>query len=345
MSLLEDDIKLLKDLDVPIINADRNYWFVRTQGGDYFEDFYFEGFIGIEWNEVSDLDLIRESDVDAIKGMVFKYYPKIDKVGYVAKQIKKFACDIKKGDIVLIPNKNSEKIAFGEIKSEPYIYEEDKSQILDFFDDDDIKESLKKRIDVKWLKVLKRSELDPYLYKIIYSHSTIVDARPYANFIDRTLHKFYVKNDDAHLTMDVNTRNEIPAIDLSGFIYETIGLVDSFNYNMKMNLEKKEISTKINVQSPGIIEFVGPVAIIGCIAIGAVVLLGGEVSFLNLKLKTDGLSKNILEWVKFLKENKENNKVGKAGEVLKVTTPYINEISATSEIEHVEEDNLKDEKN
>ncbi|WP_443659096.1 hypothetical protein [Clostridium algidicarnis] len=338
--LRNDEMKFIEDLGIPIIDEKRNYWFIRTQGGDYFEDFYIEKYVGIEWDEVSDLNFIENNDCDIIKGLVSEKYPKIEKPGYVAKQIKKFVSDVKIGDIVLIPNKNSEKIAFGEVISDVSIYEEDRDPTLDFFmlEDDNEDIPLKKRREVKWLKVVRRRSLDPYLYKIIYSHSAIVDARPYAIFIDRTLHSFYIKDNEAHLTMKVNNPCDISAIDLSGFIYESIGLVDSFNIKTEESFDKRDISTKINVQSPGIIEFVGPIGIIGCIAIGTVFLIGGETTFLGVKLKSEGLSNKILEWAKFLKENKEDkqNKIIKeSAEALKLTTPYI------EEIKNIGDDNLQ----
>ena len=34
------------------VDPNRNYWFVRTQGGSYFDEFYFGRFVAIGWDDV-----------------------------------------------------------------------------------------------------------------------------------------------------------------------------------------------------------------------------------------------------------------------------------------------------
>lgn len=331
MSLSEEELQLAENFNIPVIDEERNYWFIRTEGGEYFDSFYFDSFIGIEWNEISNLDEIKNNDIDYLKGRVYAEYPNEKKPGYIAKQIKKFVCDIHKGDIVLIPNKNSEKIAFGEIIDEDaYTYEENNEGMFFLLDDEDNVEILKKRRNVRWFKVLNRDQLDPYLYKIIYSHSAIVDASPYEKFIDRTLHKIYIKGDKASVSMNVTTKEGISAIDISSYVYNTVSLIDLYNsFDNTISYNKNSIEAKINVQSPGIVEFVGPIAGIACIALVTVAILGGETSFFGIHLKTDGLSKNILEWVKMFKNSKSNisDEIKSSSNNLKLKAEYEKDIN------------------
>lgn len=307
--LNDDNINFFKNIGIDVINEDRNYWFIRTQGGLYFDEFYFDGFVGIEWDEISNIEHIKNNTLEELKNEVIKYYPKIGNHGYVAGQIKRFVEDIKEGDIVLIPNANSERIAFGEIiNNEIDIYEDNSFEdYLINYDDDNIdkKSIIKKRRKVRWIKNVKRIELDPYLYKIIYSHSAIVDAKPYEVFIDRILSQFYLKGDKAYLTYKVNQKKDIAGVDISGFVYNSLNLLDS----MDEDCSKKEITTKINVQSQGVIQFIGPMFSIFALGIGVNCLIGGEISFLGLKFKTDGFSKTILKWVEVIHKIKVENKV------------------------------------
>ena len=43
---MDKEVKsLIKTLKIPIVEEDRNYWLVRTNEGEYFQDFYFDNFI------------------------------------------------------------------------------------------------------------------------------------------------------------------------------------------------------------------------------------------------------------------------------------------------------------
>lgn len=341
-----EDLESLVKLGIPVINKDRNYWFVRTQGGEYFDDFYFDNFIGIEWDEICDIEFIKNNDSEILKGVVHKEYPSNKQPGYVANRIKTFVCDMKKGDIVLIPSSNSERIAFGEIcDDEIFIY--DGREELDFFDamedeNNEIKEKtiLKKRRKVKWIEVINRRDLDPYLYKIIYSHNTIVNAKPYEVFIDRALYPIYIKENKGYLTYRVTTNEDISGIDISEFILENLSLMQEIAKEKEININKRDVTSKINVQSPGDIQFIGPVFCIFIMATASVAIFGGEVGAFGLKFKTEGLSKNILEWYKIIQEKKEKTEVKKLQETidnLKINLGTKKEIAVTKDDHNIKE--------
>lgn len=325
--LNQNDVEFCRSLGIDIIDESRNYWFIRTQGGAYFDDFYFDGFVGIEWDEISDVNYIKKSTIDELKIDIFNKYPDINNLGYVAGQIKRFVEDIKKGDIVLIPNANSERIAFGEVlEDDVYIYDESQFEAYMNDSDCDSKLIIKKRRKVRWIKSVKRKDIDPYLYKIIYSHTAIVDANPYEVFIDRTLSPLYIKNGKAYLRYKVNQKKDVSGIDISGFVYNSINLLD---YVEDEEINKKNISTKINVQSEGIVQFIGPMFAIFTMAMGVNMITGGEASFLGLTVKTEGLSKTILNWIetihKLKLENKEfNQRLNESITNLEIVPPKIN---------------------
>ena len=57
LDLTNDEIQeLLAANNIPIINDETNYWFVRTSAGKHFEDFYFGQYIAIGWDKLNDLE-------------------------------------------------------------------------------------------------------------------------------------------------------------------------------------------------------------------------------------------------------------------------------------------------
>lgn len=331
---------------IPEINPNRNYWLVRTQGGMFFQEFFFSDYIAIDWNEIDDVDLIKdEKRHNELVELIKEKYDKDSVPGLSANQMRKFVRDMKKGDVVIIPSKNSEYIAYGELLNDEIYIENVKEEELE---KDDC--NFRKRRAVRWIKHQKKEEIDVYMYKLLNNHQTISSANEFADIIDRTLQPFYIKDDKAHFIVKVNQEGDISAIDLSSFVYNTTSLVDSFNKISNEQFNKREINTKVNVHSPGIIEFIGPIKVMSCIAFGAVILLGGETSFFGIKIKTDGLSKNILEWVKALnemKKSKENlsereKEILIASEQLKVTIPYAEQLESIAQ--NVIEEETEDKK-
>ena len=62
MQLREQDKQLLESMGIDIFSENRQYWLIRTQGGAYYNDFINENFVGIEWDEISDLEMINIRD-------------------------------------------------------------------------------------------------------------------------------------------------------------------------------------------------------------------------------------------------------------------------------------------
>ncbi|WP_315080000.1 hypothetical protein [uncultured Clostridium sp.] len=322
---MEFEIKekeILNKIGVDVFSENRNYWFVRTQKGTYYEDFLNDNFIGIEWDKISNIKEIKNSNEEDLKVEVNKQYPELERPGYVSAQIYKFCNSMKSGDIVLIPSKDSKWISFGEIvEDDIYLYEEDQidfQYLLDeFYDESDEvcdKTLLLKRRKIKWIKTVKRTELDPYLYSIIYSHNAIVDAKPYSIFIDRTLSRFYIKGNEAYYTYKVNKKQNIPYNDVLSFLNNNNKLIEYISSKSeKTKIDINDLVLKINVQSKGPIQLKGTVKnilIIGLIT-GALFGVDMNIEAFGLKygLKTDGLPKlitNIMETYDKIKDDKEN---------------------------------------
>lgn len=349
----------MKDLCVKlgadVINPERNYWLVRTKGGKFFDDFYFKSYIAIGWNKIDVLSTDQRDKQelkDDIKSSIIEFYEDEKVPGRAAGQIYRFVKDMKKGDIVIVPNSDSKYIAFGEVESDNIYIEDIDNEDIDVDslekallyngDEDFIEESLKeigcpfeKRRKVRWLKEVDRNDLDSNLYALLNSHGTISDANKYAYSIDRELSSFYIKGEKAHLVYKVTTEEDVPAIDLLDFVYNNLSFIDLYNELFEESISKKDVIMKLNVQSPGPIDLQGAIAGVAIIAAFGVFLVGGTAKFkkdqdgnIEGEIGSKGLMEQIITLIdkkgleKKVEELEKN--LAETKEKLKIKSPDLN---------------------
>ena len=236
-------------IKIDTFNDEQNYWFVRTNGGSYYNEYKTKGFIAFGVNSICDTKLLEaaEKDKKAKEQLVtqikadyenktknfnyvyamIEYQPtdkprkNIIKTGLIISQLNRFMREMKIGDIVLIPSVDSDEITFGKITSDYYI---DKVSPLEGFFEYNHKCPFFKRRNVKWIKTIKKDDLEPFLYKVIYSHHSITDVSYARNYINRSLSDVYISNDKLYITFNINKKTGIPAKDLLGYIKDCIKL-------------------------------------------------------------------------------------------------------------------------
>lgn len=283
-------------IEIPNINEDCNYWLVRTNSGEYYQEFFLDNFVAIGWNEFNDLDYLNSKNDSFIVEQIRKKYPNEDKPRHVLNQIRRFVFEMKQGDIVLIPSKGSTHVSFGKVITNVEIAN---------INEDEIEEGVcpfQKRRKVKWIKTVRRDELDPYLYKLLYSQHTITNALDYAPYIDRTLHSIFTKGGYTHLVLDVTTRDRIKAKDLANLIDGAENIIELFNEVTESSLDSNEIELKINVQSPGPIEYIAGAGVILVFGMILHYIVGGKfqtkLSWESVEVagETEGLLEKILKF-------------------------------------------------
>ncbi len=249
--------EILSSAGIPIIPSNANYWFVRTSGGENFENFYFGNYIAIGWDKLNNLSAINDSSHELLKSQIEEYYPNDTKPGSTASQIARFVTEMKPGDYVLIPGANCDRIAFGMITSDAYIYTPTPADIINaMFGESEI-EFLKRR-NVEWITPapFDRSEIDPMLIPIIYSYGTIVDANPYAPFINRTIYDIYFRNGALHSIFDITRQDNISAYDFNNFISNIFSSMDVYSEISGFEIDKDALSIKASINSPGPVEII-----------------------------------------------------------------------------------------
>ncbi len=308
---------LLSQADIPMIDDNVNYWFVRTSGGDNFEKFYFGNYIAIGWDEFNDLEMLKDCPHDVLRTRIEEAYPNDAKPGSTASQIIRFVSQMKPGDYVLIPGANCDRIAFGKIISDAYIYELTNEDKMDLLFGEETQIDFRKRRNVEWItsSPLNRSEIDPLLIPIIYSYGTIVDANPYSAFINRSIYDLYYRNGELHSIFNVTKKENIPICEFYDFISNIFDALDEYSEISGFKIDKRELSIKASINSPGPVEIITAAAS-AFIFLSALSLFlnGAKVKFsyniLNvasgeIKINSPGL----LDKIKKLKDSDTNNTV------------------------------------
>jgi len=260
---LIDEFELLSQL-IKVIPEKKKYWLVRTQSGDLYETFRTNEFIALEHYELSlsELNTIRNefgNDYDktykAIRSLVeIKHEVKLNNdeekartISLIASQICRFVFEVKKGDIVIIPSKNSDNVSFGTVL-ESHIGNFNNIEILK----SGVDSLLKKRVE--WLKEYDRERLEPDLFRIFTAHQALNDINYYAQAIERTMNDLYVLNNEAHVIINVGAEYKISAKDLFGFGYEILESIDEYASIHNLEINSQDLNVTINLNSPGKID-------------------------------------------------------------------------------------------
>lgn len=319
----EECYKLLEAVGFPavFVKPDRRYWFIRTHGGEYFEEFCDKGYVGIG---DKDIPCVTESDrTPELITQVKQNHPQATRA---LNQIYTFCKEIHKDDIVVIPSERAEDFAFGIIE-ENDVYLEDTSSEKDTIDG---KCPYNRRRKVRWIQKIPKSRIDSKLYTLFRNQQKLSKADNYGEYIERALYPFYVKEGKAHFTLSLIAPESPNAFDMPLYmngilnrakeLYKAIGCIEN----------DIKVQSRINVQSAGLIELLGDPTFVALASIVVIGLFGGRAAFhhpsdgvYDGEVNTDGFAGFVLN---LLDKFKDNNTIGdkqlkKAQDRLKVCDP------------------------
>lgn len=291
---------------VPEIRPGARYWFFRTDGGNLFRPFIGSASIAFGYPQVtlkSLRGLPQEDYLGHLKGLVARLYPENATPGLAASQLIRFTSEMKLGDYVLIPSHRTEEIAIGVISSDGPFQEVLQSGGVEYSE-------YNKRRKVRWLSRHRRDEFNANVWRILITHQTIVDATPYAQWIDPLLFDFFKKGDKFHYVVHISKEDHISARVLFQACLELLELGDEYSTAEHIGADSDEVDVRINLESPGTIELIAHTAqILGIISLIVICLNGGGLKFkasklgINIDLHTDGLIKKINDFL-----NSRNNR-------------------------------------
>lgn len=296
-SVCNDLFKILDTMGLPVcdIESTRHYWFIRTQAGSYFEEFFLDGFVGIGHEDVP---CVAEQDrTEQLIEQVKQTHPQATRV---LNQIYKFCNEIKRNDIVIIPSASSAKFAFGLIEDDQMYTEQISSS-----DIEEGKCPFSRRRKTKWITGIDKNRVDSKLYQFFRNQQALSQVDEYSEYIERALHSFYIKNNVAHFTLSVETPNSPNAFDIPIFMCEILKKLEIIYTELDIRLEYNDIKSRTNVQSPGLIEVFGDPFVIGVIAFITLHVFGGKISFAGFEYQTDGFGRILEIILEHLRDTKE----------------------------------------
>ncbi|MEN7549071.1 hypothetical protein AAG747_14205 [Rapidithrix thailandica] len=232
------------------ISRETEYWFVRTDSGKYFDTFTNNGFIGIGWNQIT-LDELLNSQKDVVKEKIARI-EELDpqdqnskgNITAIYNKLLNFI-NLRKGDIVIIPSHSSNYFAFGEV-----------SDSLTYIENDNLADcEFRKRKKIRWITKKAIGDLDPTFHKIKISRHTISSVKDYSRYIDNVISNLYIKEDNTHFVLDIKTQREINVKSLLKLVEGIQDLVESIDVHFQLNEEIDYNAIRLNLQSPGKIEF------------------------------------------------------------------------------------------
>ena len=238
--------QILKKVDK--FSTDNHYWFVRTDYGAWFEEFIDGNFIAVGWDYLTLFEL-KNSTEDVVKKKISKtegidnsqFQGKI-KVTSTYNKLKTFI-SLKKEDVIVIPSRNSDRLAFGRITDdEPY----EEINANDF----------RKRRRVEWYEIKNMDDLNPIFYQVKSNQHTISSIDLYASYIDRVIGNLFKKGDNTHYVLNIEKEDDINFDDLKTLMDDIKILSNNINTFFQFNENSDEFFIKINLQSKGALELI-----------------------------------------------------------------------------------------
>lgn len=148
---------------------------VRAQHGDFADRFASDGFVAIGWLDYDDLSKVKNRS--EIEVLYRKAYPEDTSVYTISQQvgqIARFLFEIKPGDYVITPCKDSDQLLVGRVSNEPYFHEKSKDNCIFYH-----------RRRTEWLpKRIPRSGLSIPMQYSLRASLTVFKINETGNFFD-----------------------------------------------------------------------------------------------------------------------------------------------------------------
>lgn len=278
----------MEALEIKKIPSNASYWVVRSNGGEYYEEFYNSNTISIGDNNIKlkEIKNLRNENKfkEKIKNLINTNEVTPQQIGIISKRLHRFIHEMEIGDIVLVPNKHSKEYKIGVIISDVLERDEinnsnknsdsNEEPILTIEENSIIKNSSNnnKFRKVKWLSTVPRSKISSKLLYILTMHQSIIKIENHHYLIDSLISPIYLKNNKIYCNLYVNTNSDINSKEWEK-LFEVINQIKD---------EDEDIAVKANVQSIGLLTLVGG-GVLGTL----VTLYGilGEIEFKGVKIK------------------------------------------------------------
>lgn len=247
---------------IRVVNDNRSYWFVRTFGGEIFEDFIINNHIGLGFNNVPQQYIVdcEKSENKEAQNKLYDYLKNNTNYegGSITKwknQLIRFQHEMKSGDIVVIPNRDSNILSIGEITSSVKPFESNEK----FYFKDEFYDYPNRIREVKWIKHRPKHFFQNDLRNLFSSRQGITNANDYANKIESGISNMFIRNDKMRLVISINQNEDINAFALRDFLDSLTFFYKEFCQELGIE-NNEELYIKIKLQSKGKTVLIGAAA-------------------------------------------------------------------------------------
>lgn len=292
----------------------KGYWMVRTDDGRNYSTFVENNFVALNVLDLPTAFLHRiveeyqsvSSRISQIREHILQLHNngtinltnrngdvEASSVSRLAKQIYSLCFGMKCGDIVIIPDKGANRLCIGRIADEQLAVDRNLNGHFTLVR------------QVEWIKEIRKSRLDPCLYKALGAHQAVCDISRYAEYIERNYNSYFVVDDKFHYVLTVNAES-ISAYKLTRTINSLLETVRDISNSKGLNVNVEDIQFSINVNSPGKFSFVTTAKNAALVMAVAVALFGGRISYDSFDASTNGGFRTLVECVnEFLDQDQE----------------------------------------
>lgn len=276
-------------LNIDILKDDMNYWFIRTKGGKWYNEFIYEDHCTIidpiiDFETLESLDTymevhreltkINDQIIERIKTREKKQKKTNDEIEKIlleetlskrsitieAKRLFNFIKGIKINDLIIIPSKSSKEYKIGLVASDVKKYSTEDLKKIEarsvIFKDE--KKYIKFHTsdnkihrEVTWLKTIKRKDVDAEILNHLNMHQAVANLNIFKYQLNHLLSPVYIQKNKLHISIKV-AREEGIDNDLWIKFHESLKNVEEIS-------ETKVDEVKVDVQSPGYIELISHV--------------------------------------------------------------------------------------
>lgn len=290
-TLVETPVPLKKD-GIYYLTGDENYWLISCgKKQDLQNPFVEKGIIGLGWDKINLKDITNKNN-NELNEILLEKYQHLEKmyndfstfkryISSVVTKLKRFVCEMKLGDVIVLKDRGSNEIYFGKIVSEAEAYSEDDLFI------DDIAGYCNKIRKIKWLKSASKENIGSELKLALSARHAIslIKHEKVKEEVNREVFSYFYRGGNLHIVFKVTIDGDIAQDDFKEFqdyIHELKEKCISETH------AKNIFNIKTNVQSPGPIEFFGDPQIVSYI-FGVITTSGGIAvsKYLKSKKKLD----------------------------------------------------------
>lgn len=266
--LVETSVPLKKD-GIYYLTGEENYWLISCgKKQDLQNPFIEKGIIGLGWDKINLKDIINKNDNELSEKLLEKY-EHLEKmyndfstfkryISSVVTKLKRFVCEMKLGDIIVLKDRGSNEIYFGKIISEAEDYLEE-----DLFVDE-ITGYCNKIRKIKWLKSVSKDNIGSELKLALSARHAIslIKHEKVKEEVNREVFSYFYRGENLHIVFKVSLNGDISQDNFKEFQDCIHELKEKCISETKA---KNIFYIKTNVQSPGPIEFFGDPRIVSYI--------------------------------------------------------------------------------